>query len=228
VDTLKPKGFLENVVAIEGLDAVGKTTLKEKLIRYYNTSEYESIMVDCNPSIKRDAGKICKKILKGEIEGLQHNIDAMLLHLMAADAFHFQNKAESNPEKLIVVDRFVASRFAYQGLKFDFTHISYTNVGLKYPRYTFYLDAPSYTLVERMNFRSEQKERFDNVEFIQKIRHNYKRHWEDIFVEKENGELEKPVIYNIDATQPFDEVFNDVIYYMNNKIIPEFKERKIS
>jgi dTMP kinase len=172
---------LNNLIAIEGIDGSGKTTilnhLKEKLL-YSNDEAIRGKMIETTKEpYDKEITKRIRSLLSPE-ESIDREYRYLtLLHLYMADKYIHQNDIladifEDN-EKFFVTDRSIISTFAYQHLDFPLDHLYNLSKPLCIPKYVVYLDIPVATALTRMKDRGIVNDMYERQDILTKVKHNY-------------------------------------------------------
>ena len=165
---------LKNFIVIEGLDGSGTTTqlllMKKKLktlnIPFFSTFE----------PTKSDAGKLIRKILKGEHKAHPHT----LAFLFAADRNeHIHDPvngilASHLKGECVICDRYLFSSLAYQSVIADFNFILALNAHFPLPSHLFFLETPVKVCMERLSHR-QGREIFEHTEFQEQVLKGYRK-----------------------------------------------------
>ncbi|MEM1622601.1 MAG: dTMP kinase [Sulfolobales archaeon] len=163
---LKPRGAL---IAIEGIDGAGKTTVSKHLLEIFRKCEYRAVYT-YEPYYDS-----IRKIFENKGMDLTPESEALLL---VADRYsHISRVVRRELEKgsIVILDRYKYSTIAYQGaLGLPLEWLREIQKYLPDPDVAIYLDIDP---VEGLKRKSESKERtltyFENVERIEKAREIY-------------------------------------------------------
>ncbi|MCL2571502.1 MAG: dTMP kinase [Defluviitaleaceae bacterium] len=152
-------------IALEGLDGSGKSSqfsaLKARL-------EDNNILCkeEKEPSERNLIGLLLRGIVKG-VQGLSVS-PTSLAKLFSVDRYeHVINdiKPHIDAGGHVLMDRFIFSSFAYQGLSCSYDEIYIYNkdvINLLMPDLTIFIDTPPDVCLERINTKRVGKELFDN------------------------------------------------------------------
>jgi len=151
-------------IAFEGLDGSGKTTqfnaIRDKLVKRKIKCKEEK-----EPSDRNLIGLMIRGIIK-EARGLTVS-PVSLAKLFSVDRYeHVVNDIKPYIDKggHVLIDRFIFSSFAYQGLTCPFDEIYYYNrdvIKLLMPDLTVFIDTDPKTCLRRINNTRVGKELFD-------------------------------------------------------------------
>ncbi len=183
------------LITIEGIDGSGKTSVWRML-----RQEFPGFVFTREPT-DSDFGRY----VKAEI-GKSRNPFFDLFLFMADHALHVRNVIEPaiREGKIVVCDRYIDSRIAYQGSALENTlddpyeWIKKLHSWSRFPDITLLLDLSPEKAIERCGERASRM-KFENVEFLKKVRDAYLRM---------AGEEERFVV--ISADRSLDDVFRDV------------------
>ena len=164
----RPKALL---VAVEGIDAVGKRTQSSLLAAWLRSRKVASSLVSF-PDYSTVIGGEIKSYLHGD-----RTYSAEVGHMLYA-INRWERKAEIErmlaSSEVVVVNRYSPSNFAYgtaRGLSLPW--LIGLEEGLPKPDLVLVLDAPPSGLVTRRGTRKDNYER--NVPFQERVRHAYLR-----------------------------------------------------
>ncbi len=189
------KHMLKGLIAFEGIDGSGKSSILEALSQ---DQEFQEMCdFSCEPQ-KKDFGKALRDYIETNTLSTR-----AFSHAIAADReMHIQDiKKSIENNKLHITDRYVMSSFAYQGS-------SCFDINLHFPRaeFTFFFNVPIETSLERSSSREVTQEAKGLVEMfesrpkLEKTKSNY-------------DQLREIPYFNtitIDSTLPFENVLNIV------------------
>lgn len=183
------------LIALEGLDCSGKSTLSNLLLERLKPS----ILIGF-PDRNTPTGNLINKFLKKEA-----NICAEELHLLfSANRYEKMQFIKDNLKNSnIICDRYSLSGIIYsmaKGLNYDWCKI--VESLLPKPDFTFFLDINAENTSKRRNFGSEAH---DKIEFQNKIY--------DLYIDK--SEIEKLIF--VDGSLKPEEMADFIIKYIKNK-----------
>lgn len=191
-DDVSPKGYL---IAIEGLDGSGKTTIAKRLVELLTARGYRAIYT-CEPY--SDA-------FIGILNSIGRKMGALFEALiMAADRYyHLKEVIEPavNAGVIVVTDRYYYSSLAYQGAKgADLAWVRELNKFAINPNIAIYLDIDPETGLKRKAGKPSRVEYLqENLRILERARQIY-------ISMVESGEL----LY-VDASSSIDEVLKKCI-----------------
>lgn len=185
------------IVALEGIDGSGKTTVGKELEKYL-TAKYPQLRVlfTSEPFTQEITNLI-------QSHGWKDGI--LLTLLFSADrAIHVNWIKEKNPD-LVIMDRYYLSTLAYQSsLGVDINWIRAVNRYFPKPDLTILLDVPAEIAIRRIKvsdvFNFDEK-----IRTLEKVRKTY------LELAKEDN-----TIKIIDASKNFNSVFREVIEYVES------------
>jgi len=196
---LHRKGTL---IAIEGLDGSGKTTISKAIVKWLNNIGLDAVYT-AEPSTSPIGELIRSKIILGEFRK-DARIEALLF---AADRL-WHVLYEINPllekGKIVVTDRYYFSSIAYQGaLGIDLEWIKILNRFVVKPDLAIYIDVTPEEALARKK-KEGLKILFENLEYLRRVR--------QIYLDMVNsGEL-----YLVDGMKKLEEVLNDIKSIIGN------------
>lgn len=164
---------MRNTIVIEGLDGAGTTT-QMKLIAKRLEDEGKKVFVTHEPT-DNPIGKMVRDVLQKKIKTTPN----ALALLFASDRDdHLYNKEYGLMEKIqegyvIITDRYKYSSIAYQGAECDIEYIKAINNNFPHPSHLIFIDTSPESCMERIEKRGSEKELFEKVEFLKKVRDNY-------------------------------------------------------
>jgi len=195
---LRKKGIL---IAIEGLDGSGKTTISKAIVKWLNSIGLDAVYT-AEPSTSPIGELIRSKIILGEFRR-DARIEALLF---AADRlWHVLYEIKPLLEKKIVVtDRYYFSSIAYQGaLGVDLEWIKTLNKFVIKPDLAIYIDVTPEEALARKK-KEGLKVLFENLEYLRRVRQLYLDMVKD-------GELRL-----VNGMKKLEEVLNDVKSIIGN------------
>ena len=191
-------------IAFEGLDASGKTTQFNAIYKKFAQHNIK-VKKEKEPSDRNPVGLMIRDIVKGT-GGLTMS-PVSLAKLFSVDRYeHVVNEIKPHIDGggHVLIDRFIFSSFAYQGLTCSYDEIHFYNrdaIKLLMPDLTVFIDTPPEICLERINNTRHGKELFDENGVA--VRRNYFDAFERL----------KDIAYVlvVDGNQP-KEVITDVIW----------------
>ena len=203
------KGVL---IAIEGIDGSGKTTMVNRLKEHFTRLHYK-VSTFKEPS----EGKFGQKIKKLSVEGRENTTPIAEMELFLLDR---QENSEKNVKpalgkhELVIMDRYYYSSIAYQGSRgLDLRVIQRENEKIAIrPDIVIILDCAVSIGLTRIEFvRGDIPNHFEKEEHLEKAR--------KIF-----NQMQAPYIQIIDASPSEDKVFEHVKHIVTGILIPFSKE----
>ena len=160
------KGLL---IAIEGIDGAGKTTLAKGIV---SSLRKEGIPADYTMEPTRELiGNLIRSLPDEYRDG---RIEALLY---AADRIHHYEKyikPRLEAGIIVVVDRYIHSSIAYQGALGAPIHwIKTLNSQVKYPDLAFYIDVTVDLALSRISNSGRRKTFYEKRELLEKVRNIY-------------------------------------------------------
>ena len=163
-------------IVFEGIDGSGKSTQMELMEKHLLDLGHK-VYVTTEPS-SRKIGKLIRQVLQKEFITSEETLAA----LFVADRLdHIQNEEDGMLSYLekgyyVLSDRYYWSSYAYHGLHLPIKKVVEMNDvchQLLKPDLTIYLDLSAEESMNRIVQRNEKLEKFEKLEFLQKIRQNY-------------------------------------------------------
>lgn len=159
------------LIAVEGLDGCGKTTLINRLMKYLESKEVPFKKCSMFPQ-----GHLREALLTdGPVSQIQELLITKALHLQAyAD---IEKAFEEVP--VVLLDRCYASAYAYQGFGSELLNqlerLDRIAPPSLEPDVIFFLDTPIEVCEERMQVRNEAKDQMElrDLEFIRRVKAGY-------------------------------------------------------
>lgn len=207
--------ILNNFIVFEGIDGAGTSTQMNIL---KSRPESDKIDFSAEPT-ERETGKFLRKILSGNIE-----VDAKTAaYLFAADrAEHVWGKngitAAAECGKLVIVDRYIFSSLAYQGVSCGKELPRRLNKDFPLPEILFFFDINPETSLSRIQTR-ETTEIYENSSFLTQTRARYLEIIEE-YKSKKDAEGMKIVI--LDAAKSKEEIAKIIWSHISK--LPIFKK----
>lgn len=198
------KGRRGLLVAIEGIDGAGKTTVANKLVEklkklgYQAEYTYEPFSSPFSEALRRYIETY--REAEPEIEALAMALDRL---------FHVKKIIEPLLAKgyIVVSDRYVYSSYAYQGARgVDLEWIKIINRYAVEPDIAIYLRVPFEVALERTKGREPRWRYFEDVNRLKKVQEIY-----------EMLSL-RGVLIAVDATQGIEKVVDDCLHIVLKRI----------
>lgn len=165
---MRRKGIL---IAIEGLDGSGKTTISKALVEWMRSRGFNAIYT-AEPSTSPIGELIRSEIISSRIRR-DSRIEALLF---AADRlWHvlYEIEPSLNEGRVVVTDRYYFSSIAYQGaLNVDIEWIRVLNKFAIKPDVAIYIDVVPEEALKRKK-KGGLKILFENIEYLRKVRQIY-------------------------------------------------------
>lgn len=197
-------------ISFEGTEGVGKSTLIQRVYDYF-LQQKKWVVLTREPGGTALGEQVRQLLL--EVNESPMCSDTELLLMYAARCQHLNQiiLPALAAQKIVLTDRFVDASFAYQvkgrGLEQSKLETLNQNFVSRMPDLTFWLDAPIELGMARAKARSEL-DRFEQekLSFFRKVRSGY----EDLH------KCEPNRVKRIDATQSADDVFRQVLAYIED------------
>lgn len=161
-------------IVFDGLDGSGKGEMIKKL-KGYLSGKGINILVTKEPT-DGYYGKEIREILKKEKDP-KMGAEKCLALFVADRKEHLINEIEPFLEKdnsVVICDRYYYSTIAFQHAQgIDMEKVIFDNMSFRTPDITFILDLPAEIALERIGKRGEEKEKFEQLEFMKELRKNF-------------------------------------------------------
>ncbi len=192
---------LENFIVIEGLDGAGTTTQLKNICKLLEKNDYK-VYSTFEPT-DRPIGKLVRDVLAKRFV----TTPLTLAKLYATDREdHLYNEENGiikqiNDGKIVISDRYFYSSLAYQGATCDFDQVKKLNQ-YPHPKFLIYIDTPLEECLNRINKRNNEKDIFENKQFLTKVYENYKN--------VINSLPDEVNLIKIDGTKTVDQISNEI------------------
>ncbi|MCM8804468.1 MAG: dTMP kinase [Candidatus Omnitrophica bacterium] len=165
------------IVSFEGIDGSGKTTLVKKFYKYLIKKKYDVVVLHEPGGTK--IGEKIRRILLDKNEKINKFCELFLY--LASRAQLIEEKIEKylKEGKIIILDRYIDSTFAYQGYGRDISlkfieKIHKNFFGEKIiPNITFLIDEKPENLIKVLKNKRTDRIEKESIEFQRKIRNGY-------------------------------------------------------
>ena len=200
-------------IVFEGIDGSGKSTQMELMEKHLLDLGHK-VYVTTEPS-SRKIGKLIRQVLQKEFVTSEETLAA----LFVADRLdHIQNEEDGMLSYLekgyyVLSDRYYWSSYAYHGLHLPIQKVVEMNDvchQLLKPDLTIYLDLSAEESMNRIVQRNEKLEKFEKLEFLQKIRQNY-----FISFEQFSHNLKYKIV---DANQSVENCHEEIVSHVNDLV----------
>jgi dTMP kinase len=195
------------LIAIEGIDGSGKTTIAKFLAEELRRRGYD-VVVFKEPT-NSEYGRKIRQILKNRCVNPEEELE---LFIRDREFDVRENILPALKEgKIVVMDRYYYSTVAYQGaLGIDVDYIMKLNEKFPKPDLVIILDVSPETALKRI--RAKRKpDRFENLDYLRRVR--------QIFLNLKNN------VVVVNAERDVDEVKREVLNIVLNKIEKAFSSR---
>ena len=164
---------MKNTIVIEGLDGAGTTT-QMNLIAKRLEDEGKKVFITHEPT-DNPIGRIVRDVLQKKIKTTP---EALALLFSSDRDDHLYNDEYGLMEKIeqgyyIITDRYKYSSVAYQGVECDIDYIKRINDRFPHPSHLVFVDTTPESCMARIEKRGSEKELFERLEFLKKVRENY-------------------------------------------------------
>ncbi len=165
---------LKNFIVLEGLDGAGTTTQMKRVVE-----EFDKMNITCHATFEPTSspiGTLVRSVLRKEIV----TTPLSLALLFSADREDHLNHPITgitrrlDKGEIVISDRYFFSSLAYQSVQCGYEKVLSIN-DFPYPQFIFYLDTPVDDCITRIDGREEEKELFEQHEFLSTVRDNYER-----------------------------------------------------
>jgi len=163
------------LIVVEGIDGCGKTTQIKMLVDYLNKEGL--------PTVERSnvsSGSLGKGIrdvlLRGDLK--LSNTELACLFIVELKNVAKEIEALLNEGTNVVCSRWYYSTLAYAGVSdVEYDLIDSLTKDILVPDIVFYLNVSVETAMNRINFRNETKEIYENVDKLTSIKNRYAKVW---------------------------------------------------
>lgn len=185
------------IVALEGLDNCGKTTITNLLNEYYKG---KSIKIEISKEFLTPIGKILKEMVVND------DIDPTLkAYLFAADRYYRMKEIDYTEKKIYIFDRYVPSAMAYREAEgINLNWIRSINEIFPTPDLCFFIDITAKESIKR-NTDTKFNIRYSE-EYLNKVRECYLSYLE-----------EYDMIY-LDGNNKLEETMMEIVFYIDREI----------
>jgi len=165
------------IVSFEGIDGCGKTTLSKKFYNYLIRKKYNAVILH-EPGGTKTGEEIRKLLLKRD-EKFSKYTELFLYLASRIELVEEKIKGYLNEGKIVILDRYIDSTFAYQGYgrKIPLKYIEDLHrifIGKEFfPDITFLIDEKPENLVEILKKKKIDRIEKESIEFQRKIRKGY-------------------------------------------------------
>lgn len=181
------------MIAIEGIDGAGKTTIAEELVKFLKENGYDALL------LKEPSESIYGQKIRSSAERLTPE-EELRLFLLDRE-LHVKEKIlpALSEGKIVVMDRYYYSNIAYQSARgIEAEKIREMNEKFApQPDLVIILDLPPETAMRRIEPRGKPTA-FESIEYLEKVRENFLRLADD-----------RAVV--VSAEKPLEDVKKDVI-----------------
>lgn len=191
--------ILNNFIVFEGIDGAGTSTQINLLKQRPEASQID---FSAEPT-SSETGKFLRQILGGKIK-LHPKTIAYLFAADRAEHIYGENGIEQsiNSGKAVVIDRYLFSSLAYQGVSCGKELPESLNKPFPLPQILFFFDISPENSLKRIDSR-DQKEIYETNEYLTQTRKQYLDVIEQF---KNNADAKDMKIVIIDATQTKEEI----------------------
>jgi len=166
-------------IVVDGIDGSGKSIVVNKIIEYLNSKDKFEILKTKEPT-DRSFGKKIRQMLENE-KNPNSNKEKILDLFIEDRKDHLDNiilpflKKLDSKTKVVVSDRYYYSTIAFQKSQgIDKNVLIEKNSNFKKPDLTLILDLDPEIALSRIEKRnSGEKEKFETLEFLKKVRENF-------------------------------------------------------
>ncbi len=188
-------------IVFDGLDGSGKGEMVKKLNNYLVKKGFK-VLVTKEPT-NGEYGKQIKKILRKEKDP-KAGAEKCLELFVKDRGEHLAKEIEpflKQDNHIVICDRYYYSTIAFQHTQgIDIEKVIFDNMCFRTPDIIFILDLPAEMALERVGKRGEEKEKFEQLEFMKELRQNF------LSLKEELGDNIKV----IDASNGKEEVFGEI------------------
>jgi dTMP kinase len=202
---------MSTFIVLDGIDGSGKGEQLKRLHNFLFEKDKRNVILTTREPTYGIYGAKIRKILKQDTNPYEKS--DLLLELYTKDReehlkeivnpFLFNESGEIR--KYVLCDRYYYSTYAFQNAQgVPFEKIREMQKNFLKPTVAFILDLPPEVAFERINKNRESKEKFEELEFMKKLREN--------FLALKN-KLDDNIII-IDASKSKEDVFNQILEHL--------------
>lgn len=203
---------MNKFIVFEGLDGSWKDTQLNRAVEYMRTRDkYAQIWITREPTANTAAGKEIARRLKQE--WFKDGYEALRLYVQDRKEQTVLRR-EILKHSHIIASRFDNSSYAYQWaqwLPFDEIYKAHDYNEILVPDLTLVFDVDRENVKKRLGKRGGEKEFFEQIDFLMKVREKYIESTEKLSQER------KIVIIN--ANKGIDEVFEQVKWILDRELL---------
>lgn len=163
-------------IALEGIDGSGKST-HSKILAQKLTQLGRKVHHTFEPT-DNVIGKVIRQIIKGETKSHQTTIAGLFVsdrldHVLHED-YGMQQYIESGTD--VITDRYYFSSYAYHAVHVDMDWVIDANAmsaRILRPDINIFIDINPELALERINTNRAQKDIYESLDNLQKVRNNY-------------------------------------------------------
>jgi dTMP kinase len=142
-------------ICIEGIDASGKTTQANRLVKNLNQIGLNSVYTT-EPS-KGEVGKLIRRYVLNRKKRVHIALEALLFASDRMDHVEKEIKPALRKARIVICDRYVYSTLSYQGaLDLDLNWIEHINRFALVPDLALFLDVSPEAVIERIRTKPEK------------------------------------------------------------------------
>lgn len=187
------------LIALEGIDGCGKSTLAKMLIDYLNSKGHDTVYL-YEPTDGSEWGREIRTLaMSGKRPAPERELELFIKDRKYDVEHNIRPALKSG--KIVVIDRYYLSSAAYQGARGIDLHeiIKINEEFAPRPDIAIVVDIDPDTALERVGIRGSERDDFEKKEYLEIVRKNY---------------LEIARLYDfvkvIDGTPPVDKVFAEL------------------
>lgn len=165
--------ILSSFIVFEGLDGSGKSTQARILANRLEQSTGGKVVLTAEPT-DRPIGALVRSVLRHQV----CTTSRALALLYAADrSDHLFNDEDGiagllDRGRVVISDRYFYSSLSYQGVTEDMSWLRSIN-DYPHPQYVIFVDTPAAECMKRIDSRGEEKELFDRIDYLERVRSNF-------------------------------------------------------
>ena len=192
--------ILERFIVFEGIDGSGTTTQLNKLLKLCDDRNIKAV------GTQEPTASPIGLLIRDFLSKKKDFADETIVRLFATDRCqHIYGKDGiiENTEKgfLVCSDRYLFSSLAYQGFGEEKAKVIKENEDFPLPSVLFFLDIEPKKALQRIEKRGSEKELYENINFLTKVRNNYLEIIE--FYRSHHPEMK---IFILDATESEEDI----------------------
>jgi len=179
-------------IVLEGIDGSGTTTQALYLAQILSSMGHEVCLT------KEPTDSAIGKLIREMIKDPEVSPVALALLFAADRREHLRTVIQPALARgeIVICDRYVDSSYAYQSQSVPIEWLERINSNVRPPDLTIFLDIPVAVALDRIEYRGNEKDRFENQEFLERVSRTYKMFYDES-ITVDGGQLETHVHHDV-------------------------------